>query len=81
MMSAISMMSLLLNLRRSTLLLSVIAVAVAATPRAIAQAPASATAQTPAPPTPGDNIRYGYVIHQSVDLGGHIADHSGSGAV
>lgn len=81
MMSAISMMSLLLHLRRSALLLSVIAVAVAAAPTAIAQARASATAQTPAPPTPGDNIRYGYVIHQSVDLGGHIADHSGSGAV
>lgn len=81
MMSTISMMSLLLDLRRSALLLSAIAVAVVATPPAIAQATASATAQTPAPPTPGDNIRYGYVIHQSVDLGGHIADHSGSGAV
>ena len=34
-----------------------------------------------APPSPTDNIRYGYVIHQSTDLGGHIASYSGSTAV
>ena len=33
------------------------------------------------PPAPGDNIRYGYVIHQMLELGGHIADYSGSDAV
>jgi hypothetical protein len=38
-------------------------------------------AQDTSPPAPGDNIRYGYVIHQSIDLGGHVADYSGSGAV
>jgi hypothetical protein len=38
-------------------------------------------AQDPPPPSPGDNIRYGYTVHQAVDLGGHVADHSGSGAV
>jgi hypothetical protein len=47
--------------------------------------PPAATGSKPAPdaspPVPGDNIRYGYVIHQSIDLGGHIADYSGSGAV
>ena len=32
-------------------------------------------------PTPGDNVRYGYTVHQSVDLGGHIASRSGSGAM
>lgn len=32
-------------------------------------------------PTPTDNIRYGYTIHQSIELGGHIADTGGSGAV
>jgi hypothetical protein len=34
-----------------------------------------------ASPSPTDNIRYGYVIHQSTDLGGHIASYSGSTAV
>ena len=49
--------------------------------------PAKTTAVAPAatdnttPPAPGDNIRYGYVIHQALELGGHIADYSGSGAV
>jgi hypothetical protein len=33
------------------------------------------------PPAPGDNIRFGYEIHQSTELGGHIADQSGSSAV
>ena len=52
-----------------------------------ATAPAGAPAKAPAaidnttPPAPGDNIRYGYVIHQALELGGHIADYSGSGAV
>ncbi len=31
--------------------------------------------------SPGDNIRYGYVIHQSVELGGHFVTQSGSGAM
>ena len=30
---------------------------------------------------PADKVMDGYVVHQSIDLGGHIADHSGSGAV
>lgn len=52
---------------------------------AVAQSTPAAAAQ-PAPdtssvPTPGDNIRFGYEIHQSIDLGGHIVEHSGSGAV
>ncbi|WP_263351911.1 hypothetical protein [Acidicapsa acidisoli] len=52
-----------------------------------ATAQAGAPAKVPAaidnttPPAPGDNIRYGYVIHQALELGGHIADYSGSGAV
>ena len=84
MMSALSLMSLLLNPKRCALVISLIACVVAGT-SAIAQAtppaPAPAVAQNTTMPSPGDNIRYGYVIHQSVDLGGHIADHSGSGAV
>jgi len=42
---------------------------------------ASAMAQDASAPSPGDNIRHGYEIHQSIDLGGHIVQHSGSGAV
>ena len=34
-----------------------------------------------APPAPGDNVRYGYTIHQMVELGGHVTDQSGSSAV
>jgi hypothetical protein len=34
-----------------------------------------------APPAPGDNVRFGYAIHQTTELGGHIADQSGSNAV
>lgn len=49
-------------------------------PAVTAPVTAPATVNT-TPPAPGDNIRYGYVIHQSIDLGGHIADHYGSGAV
>ena len=52
---------------------------------ATAQPPASTTAaaatDNTTPPAPGDNIRYGYRIHQTIELGGHIADHSGSDAV
>ena len=56
---------------------------------AVTQAPAPATTKavtTPkpadtTPPVPGDNIRYGYVIHQMVELGGHVSDHSGSSPV
>lgn len=32
-------------------------------------------------PAPGDNIRYGYVVHQTLELGGHLVDNSGSGSV
>lgn len=39
-----------------------------------------AIAQDTSAPMP-DKIVSGYVVHQSVDLGGHIADHSGSGEV
>jgi hypothetical protein len=81
MMSALSSMSLPLDPKRCVAI-SFIACVFAGT-SAIAQttAPAPAVAQNTTMPSPGDNIRYGYVIHQSVDLGGHIADHSGSGAV
>ncbi len=46
-----------------------------------AGSPAFAQDTLPPPPSPGDNIRFGYVIHQSVDLGGHIVTQSGSGAM
>jgi hypothetical protein len=86
MMSALSSMSLLLNPKRCALAISFIACVLACT-SAIAQttaptpAPTPAVAQDTSMPSPADNIRYGYVIHQSIDLGGHIVEHSGSGAV
>jgi hypothetical protein len=44
--------------------------------------PADAAASpNTAAPTPSDNIRYGYIIHQSIDLGGHIVSQFGSGAM
>jgi hypothetical protein len=79
--------SLLLNLRGTALAISVIVFTVAT----IAGAPALAQDTTPPPspgaqattppPSPGDNVRFGYVIHQSVDFGGHIVNQSGSGAM
>ena len=84
MMSTFSGISLQLNLRRAVLALSIIAViaVLVAGTSAIAQdtAPKS-TQDAPPPPSPGDNVRYGYVIHQSIDLGGHIATYSGSDAM
>jgi len=41
----------------------------------------SAAAQTPAQQEPEVKILDGYLTHQSVDLGGHIAEHSGSDAM
>ena len=41
----------------------------------------STRAQTPAPQQPEVKILNGYLTHQSVDLGGHIAEHSGSDAM
>jgi hypothetical protein len=80
MMSALSSISLLLNPKRCARVISVIG-GVAIAISAMAQVTPPAIAHDATPPTPADNIRYGYVIHQSVDLGGHIADYSGSGAV
>ena len=74
--SAISSISLLLNFRCRVLVITAI-VFIAGL---VAGSPATAQDTTP-PPSPGDNIRYGYVIHQSIDLGGHIVTQSGSGAM
>src|SRR6266567_5577691 len=76
MMSAIISKSLLLNIRGTALAISVIAFTVGT----IAGPPAIAQDTTP-PPSPGDNIRFGYAIHQSVDFGGCIVTQSGSGAM
>jgi hypothetical protein len=83
MMSGSSYVSLLLNFRRDALVLSAIVVyaGLVANIPVIAQAHPPASAPDTSPPSPGDNIRYGYVIHQSTDLGGHIATNSGSGAM
>jgi hypothetical protein len=89
MMSVISSISLLLNLRGTSLVISAIVftAGIVAGPPAIAQdttppvRPPAAAQDTAPPPAPGDNIRFGYVIHQSVDFGGHIVTQSGSGAM
>jgi len=75
-MSVIPSISRLLHVQGIALMSSVImfTTCVLAGTRAIAQ-------DTPAPPSPGDNIRYGYFIHQSIDLGGHVVRRSGSGAM
>src|SRR5271154_4913997 len=82
MMSASSFISLLLKAPRGALVLSAIALTswLAAGAQAVTPTPAPATAPD-APPSPGDNVRYGYVIHQSIDLGGHITENSGSSAM
>jgi hypothetical protein len=41
----------------------------------------SLTALAQNPQTPKGTRKYGYAIHQSVDLGGHVADYYGSGAM
>ncbi|MEO6924275.1 MAG: hypothetical protein ABI142_10650, partial [Bryocella sp.] len=59
-------------------------VAVPASPAAkVVTSPSAATTPTPeaAPPTPVENIRYGYVIHQSKEFGGRLVATSGSGAM
>jgi opacity protein-like surface antigen len=66
----------LLDIRRAALAISVIVLTMCTA----ATLPAVAQDNTP-PPSPGDNVRYGYVIHQSVDFGGHIVTQSGSGAM
>jgi hypothetical protein len=89
MMGAISSISLLLNLRGTSLAISAIVFSAGSVvgPPAIAQAttppvsPPAIAQDTAPPPTPGDNIRFGYVIHQSVDFGGHIVTQSGSSAM
>ena len=76
-MSAFPSISRLPNLQRIALMSSVIvsAACIGAGSTAIAQD------TPPPPPSPGDNIRYGYFIHQSIDFGGHIVSQSGSGAM
>jgi len=89
MMSVISSISLQRNLRGTALSISVIvfSAGIVAGPSAVAQdtkppvRPPPVAQDTAPPPAPGDNIRFGYVIHQSVDFGGHIVTQSGSGAM
>jgi len=76
MMSVISSISLLTNLRRTAPAISAIVFAAGI----VAGSPAIAQDDAP-PPSPGDNIRFGYVIHQSADFGGHIVTQSGSDAM
>ncbi|WP_433965311.1 outer membrane protein [Tunturiibacter gelidiferens] len=74
--SVIISSSLLLSVRGTALAISVIVFTVGT----IACPPVLAQDTTP-PPSPGDNVRFGYDIHQSVDFGGHIVNQSGSGAM
>ena len=64
------------------MLISAFAITLVSCTPAIAQTGAPKSSQDPPPvPSPGDNIRYGYAIHQSIDLGGHIASYSGNDAM
>src|SRR5277367_582145 len=87
MISAFTLPPLLLRLPRAVLSASVVAIAcgLGATTIAIAQAttppPAPAPTANDAPPTPGDNVRYGYTIHQSIDFGGRIVEQYGNESV
>ncbi len=74
MITAYSFPKLMQRFRRGYLILMVIALA-------LPFGNGIAAAQDTTPPTPTDNVRFGYTIHQAVDMGGHIADHSGSSAV
>jgi hypothetical protein len=76
-MSAITSVSRLMNLQRIALMIS----AIVSTACIGTNSPAIAQDTPPPPPSPGDNIRYGYFIHQSIDFGGHIVSQSGSGAM
>src|ERR1700688_1751194 len=76
MMSAIISKSLLLNIRGTALVIPVIVFTFG-----IVSGSAAHAQDTTPPPSPGDNVRFGYVIHQSVDFGGHIVTQSGSGAM
>lgn len=67
--------SISLGLRRHIVAISAILLMLAGTGNAVMGQ------DVPPPPTPSDNIRFGYIVHQSVDLGGHIADISGNTAV
>lgn len=48
-------------------------------PPPVAAAPSAS--QNATLPTPSDNIRFGYTIHQSIEFGGHAVSQSGSGAM
>jgi hypothetical protein len=77
------------SLPHATFLIALLCAAIALPRPAISQiaAPPQApiavqpTSKDASAPTPTDNIRYGYTIHQSVDTGGHIVSQSGSGAM
>jgi hypothetical protein len=45
------------------------------------QSPVPLVSKDASPPTPSDNVRFGYIIHQTIESGGHIASTSGSGAM
>jgi hypothetical protein len=62
-----------------------VALSLAEAPASLAQAvtppPRPVAAANDSPPLPGDNIRYGYAIHQSIDFGGHIVEQHGNDSV
>ena len=87
MIRAFTLSPLLLNLPCAALCASIIAIGFGLAPLllAIAQAttppPAPAPTANDTPPTPGDNVRYGYTIHQSIDFGGRIVEQYGNESV
>ncbi len=79
MISAFSYLSLLLNFRagarRGLMVVTTIAISM------ILAIGRPAIAQDTPPPPPAGKVMNGYVVHQSTELGGHIADYSGSDAM
>ena len=78
-MSAFAEISLLPSYRRIVRRSLLMLFAIAGSAALMIEQPVIAQSVSASPPA--DKVMDGYVVHQSIDLGGHIADHSGSGAV
>ena len=87
MIRAFTLSPLLLNLPRAALCASslFIGLGLGPAPVTVAQTttppPAPAPTANDTPPTPSDNVRWGYTIHQSIDFGGRIVEQYGNESV
>ncbi len=87
MISAFILPPLLLRLPRTAFCACLLAIGLGLGAATVAIAQATTPPPAPAPtandtqPTPGDNVRYGYTIHQSIDFGGRIVEQYGNESV